>query len=154
MNVNVRAGRENDSKEISILVQSLSKKYVMATWSEKSRKTLLDSMQAENFSNLIKSGCFYFVAEYEGVVVGVIGVKDHHHLNHLFVSEQFHGRGIARLLWNRLKEACLADGSQDDFTVNSSEYAEVIYKKLGFVAQSGVQEKNGVVFIPMKFELK
>jgi predicted GNAT family N-acyltransferase len=49
-------------------------------------------------------------------------------------------------------DACLSRGDPGEFTVNSSEYARGVYEKLGFVALSGPEEKNGVVYIPMKLE--
>lgn len=35
-------------------------------------------------------------------------------------------------------------------TVNSSPYAVEIYKRLGFVSTDVMQEKDGIIFIPMK----
>jgi predicted GNAT family N-acyltransferase len=39
-------------------------------------------------------------------------------------------------------------------TVNSSFYGEKIYKKLGFIKTEEAQEKNGIKYIPMKYEIK
>ena len=68
----------------------------------------------------------------------------------LFVSEDHHRKGIARHLCNIAKETSIASGNVDGFTVNSSTHAKIVYDKLGFVAHSGPQNRNGIVTIPMK----
>ena len=72
----------------------------------------------------------------------------------MFVAERYHRKGIAKKLWQRAMEECLLEGNPGEFTVNSSSYARGVYKQLGFVAQSGPQEKNEVMFFPMKLIIK
>ena len=107
-------------------------------------------MTADAISQNMQSGYSYHVAEFKGLIKGVVAVRDNTHLYHLFVAEQFHRKGIAKKLWQHAMKECLRDGNTGEFTVNSSAYALGVYRKLGFVAQSGPQEKNGVVFYPMK----
>lgn len=102
----------------------------------------------------IQSVYMYHVAETGHGLVGVVGVKDNNHLYHLFVAEQYQHQGIARKLWRVAMQACLDKGNPGEFTVNSSSYARGVYKKLGFVEQSGPREKGGVVFFPMKLSSK
>ena len=101
----------------------------------------------------MQNGFRYHVAEFNNQVVGVIGIKNNNHLYHLFVSEAHHKKGIGRLLWAVARDACIAAGNSETFIVNSSRYAQDFYKKLGFVAQSEPQERNGVVSIPMRFSV-
>ena len=81
-----------------------------------------------------------------------MGIRDNSHLYHLFVAEKYQRKGIAKKLWQLAMDACLSRGSTGEFTVNSSEYARGVYEQLGFIALSGPEEKNGVVYIPMKLE--
>lgn len=102
---------------------------------------------------LMQDGYRYHVAVVEDSVVGVIAMRDNRHLYSLFVAEEYQRQGIARKLWQVAKEACLGNGNDGEFTVNSSEYAQEVYKRLGFVAQPGPRIKNGVVFYPMSLRV-
>jgi GNAT superfamily N-acetyltransferase len=87
------------------------------------------------------------------VLVGVIAVRPPCHLTLLFVDKAYHRRGVARLLW----EATLADesfvGGHDAVTVSSSLYAVEVYKRFGFVPAGREKNHNGIISVPMIYEL-
>lgn len=96
--------------------------------------------------------CFH-VAEAQGQVAGVVGVRDGAHLFTLFVAEDFQGQGLGRRLWELARAECLAAGNPGAFTVNSSKYAVPVYERFGFVVAGPVQSRSGVLFVPMKMTL-
>jgi len=147
----IRVAVPEDSENISKLICRLVEKFIASEFSSQGREFLLSTMTADAINQNMQSGYRYHVAEIDGLLMGVVAVRDNAHLYHLFVAEQFHRQGIAKKLWHFAMQQCQRDGNTGEFTVNSSAYALGIYKKLGFVAQSGPQEKNGVVFYPMKF---
>ena len=100
----------------------------------------------------MQAGYRYHVAEVDGQLVGVVGVRNNAHLFHLFVAELYQRQGIASNLWNVAMQACLDAGNPGKFTVNSSRYALGVYEKLGFVACSSPQEVNGIIFYPMNLQ--
>jgi ribosomal protein S18 acetylase RimI-like enzyme len=146
----IRVAVPEDSESISRLICELVDKYIAKEFSSQGREFLLSTMTADVISRNMQSGYRYHVAEISGLLAGVVAVRDNAHLYHLFVAEQFHRKGIAKKLWQLAMNECLRDGNTGEFTVNSSAYALGVYKRLGFIAQSGPQEKNGVVFYPMK----
>ena len=146
----IRAALPEDSESISKLICGLVEKFIAVDFSSQGREFLLRTITADVISQNMQSGYRYHVAETKGLITGVVSVKGNAHLYHLFVAEQFHRKGIAKKLWQHAMNECLSDGNSGEFTVNSSSYALGVYKKLGFVAQSGPKEKNGVVFYPMK----
>ena len=146
----IRAAIPDDSENISKLICVLVEKFIATEFSSKGRVFLLSTMTADAIRQSMQSGYRYHVAEIKGLLAGVVAVKGNAHLYHLFVAEQFHRKGIAKKLWQLAMKECLHDGNTGEFTVNSSAYALGVYKKLGFVAQPGPKEKNGVVFYPMK----
>jgi len=148
----IRVASTDDSESISALVSEQSVKHIIHEFTPDGADHLLASMSPDSIRKYIQSGYFYHVAEMDGRIIGVVGVKDNSHLYHLFVAEKFRRQGVARELWQVSMTSCLSRGNPGEFTVNSSRYALGVYKKLGFVAQSGPQEKNGVVFIPMKLK--
>lgn len=93
----------------------------------------------------------FLLAEAGGELAGVIAMKDHTHLYHLFVSPEFQRQGLARDLWQRVREMTGA-GEAQAFTVNSTLSAVPVYERFGFRAVSQPVEKNGVVFVPMRLE--
>lgn len=146
----IRAATAEDSVVIGNLVCRLSEKYISNDFTPEGKQTLLNSMTPAAIKSYIQSGYRYHVAEVDNQLVGVVGVKDNTHLYHLFVAEDHHRQGIASRLWQVAVKACMGDGNPGEFTVNSSIYAVGAYESLGFVAQSGPKDKNGVLFIPMK----
>ena len=150
----IRAATPKDSESISRLVCRLSAKYIAGDFSEQGEAFLFESMTPAAIRKYIQSGYRYHVAEVKEQLVGVVAVKDNSHLYHLFVAQDYQRQGIASSLWQLAKQVCLEHGNPGEFTVNSSKYAQGVYEGMGFVAQSGPQEKNGVIFIPMKLKIK
>ena len=149
----IRKALLSDAKDISELISSLSVKFIADTFSSYGREFLLGTMTPQAIKKYIQSGYRYHVAEVDGSLVGVVAVRDNKHLYHLFVAEEYQRQGIAKELWQLAMEECLNNGNAGEFTVNSSEYAQGVYRKLGFVAQPGPRIKNGVVFFPMSLHV-
>lgn len=96
----------------------------------------------------------YLVAQLDQIVAGVIAIRDHQHIQHLFVDQAFQRKGIATALWQRAKSDAIAAGNETEFTVRSSELAVPVYQRLGFVCVDGKRVKDGIAYIPMKLQLK
>lgn len=135
------------------MVRVLSRRFITPGFSLRGEKFLLDTMTPAAIRELMQKGYRYHVAEIEGSIVGVVAVRDDKHLYSLFVAQEHQRQGIASKLWGVAMEACLRNGHTGEFTVNSSEYAQEVYKSLGFVAQEGPRIKNGVVFYPMSLQV-
>lgn len=91
----------------------------------------------------------YHVAEEGGELVGCVGMMQGGHLYHLFVAESAHRRGLAMALWEVARQAAEAAGEGPAFTVNSSLSAVGFYRRMGFVEDGAVVEKDGLAFQPM-----
>ena len=83
-------------------------------------------------------------------IQGYISIKDQSHIYHLFVAEDYQGKGVAKQLWNHAR----AFTQSESFTVRSSLYAVPVYKQFGFVEAGDVGCKDGVTFMPMKLSIK
>ena len=82
-----------------------------------------------------------------GKLVGVLAMRQSQHISLFFVKEDYHRRGIGRLLFDSMRQDC----ENQTFTVNSSPYAVGFYERLGFIAESGEQITNGIRYTPMRF---
>lgn len=88
----------------------------------------------------------YWVAEHQGQLVGLAGMRAPRHVFHLFVASAFQGQGLGRRLLDRLLSD--TDPAQP-VTVNASLVAEAFYARWGFVPNGPAQLQHGVRFQPM-----
>ena len=145
----IRLATAADTDAISSLIVPLAKKYIAHEFSSEGRRQLLASMAPEAIRGFIDKGFRFHVGEEAGQVIGVVGTRDNNHLFHLFVAEEFQGRGLAFTLWQVARKACLEAGGQGEFTVNSSRNAVGYYEQLGFVREHE-DNRNGVISIAMR----
>ncbi len=80
------------------------------------------------------------------------GLTGFGHISLLFVRKQYHRRGIARALFETVKQACAESGACG-ITVNSSPYAVEVYRRLGFTPTDAGKCVNGIRYTPMKYIL-
>jgi len=105
----------------------------------------------ENY--LSQSRYHYQLAHIDGVLAGVVAMRDNTHLFHMFVPRAMHRRGMARRLWQAARDTALATGNTAGFTLNSSLYALPLYQSLGFIATGPKVEMDGIAFVPMRMAL-
>ena len=114
----------------------------------------VDNTGREEFSTqMLKSlienpDIHYFAYKQSNQIVGVIAYREPAHIVHFFVSKNHQGKGIGRCLWQHVESMMKSSGIKL-ITVNSSCYAEKIYKKMGFESVSEVIEAYGLRFIKM-----
>ena len=152
----LREANINDANAISLLISPLAEKYIIPDCTVEGAELLLSSMTTQAIENYITSGYQYIVAMSGKQVVGVIGMKEHSHLYHLFVDIKYQRQGLSTRLWETAKEKALLIGNISEFTVNSTPSAQKIYPKLGFVPlfpDRKVRIRNGVKDIPMVLKL-
>lgn len=145
MNYAIRNATVNDAEAISTLIGSLHKFFLENSTAEVSPAFLHSLSLSAVRERIASKNHVHLVAESAGEVCGVIVIRDGNHLYHLFVSEKYHGRGIARSLWNRARQMSV----EASYTVNSSLFAIPFYERLGFEVNGLVQRKDGVSFQPM-----
>ena len=108
-----------------------------------------DELLEESFKERILSDEYEpFVYVQENEIVGFIAIKNKNRLFHLFVDEKYHKKGIAKELWNYVKEHY----DVSNISVNASLYAIKTYESFGFKV-SGVQSKYlGLKYQPMSYK--
>ena len=132
-NIIIREMRENELDEVINLVLDVFMKYEAPDYSEEGinsfKEFVLDKEKIKNLKIL--------VAEVDGKIVSMIAVRNNTHITLLFTHENYHRKGIARKLFETVKNG-LEKGTT--ITVNSSPYAVEVYKKLGFVIEDAEQK--------------
>ncbi|MBP2100217.1 GNAT family N-acetyltransferase [Enterococcus rivorum] len=145
-----------EQKEFSqalVLIETTFDEFEAPDYSEEGQKEFKKFIQNENISQLIKNNQLLMWGYLKkDRLIGIVAVRPPNHIALLFVDKNYHRQGVARLLFNTAFEQIKTTTSQE-ITVNSSPYAEIAYKHLGFTKVGELQIVNGIQFIPMKKEL-
>lgn len=87
-----------------------------------------------------------------GLMVGILGVRNETHISLLFVDREYHRQGIASKLLDRMFSQVFKEYGKRRMTVNASPYAVGFYHKLGFVDTNVEQTTDGITYTPMEIE--
>lgn len=148
----IRPARVDDAPRISALILKLAPFFAsvpgasVAPW-------FAETITPTAIAGYISDSRFnYLVALVNGVLAGVVAVREATYVHHLFVALEYQRRGVAARLWWRAELDALAAGNRDGFYVRSSEYAIPVYESFGFRVVGERTEKAGIVFVPMRLE--
>ena len=120
-------------------------KYEAVNYPEDVKKTFWQAIHSQYYLNMLTA----YGAFKGDTLIGIIATRNNgEHIALFFVDGEYHKLGIGRKLFNTLLE----NNSKSKITVNSSEYAVEIYKKLGFVQTGEIQEDAGIRYVPMILE--
>lgn len=136
---------------MSSLVSALSEEFIVGEFAPEGRAYFLREHSPTAVQQRLAGDFRLYLAEDGTDLVAVAAIRGNTHLYYLFVSKPYQGTGLARRLWSRVKEDSMAQGSTGIFTVNASNYAVAAYEGLGFRRTEPAQEKNGVLYNPMRF---
>jgi GNAT superfamily N-acetyltransferase len=106
---------------------------------------------------LERAGARYLtlVGYLEGELAGMIQLRQYRHISMLFVDPVFHGRGVARSLFEAgLKSALAENPDLPSITVNSSLFAVPVYESFGFAITGLERTINGITYVPMVLEIR
>ncbi|WP_342119518.1 GNAT family N-acetyltransferase [Pseudoduganella sp. OTU4001] len=151
--ITLRPGAADDASAISALILSLQP-YLTIEPDGAGAEEFLVTLQPDIIRRNLQAENYSYHLAYDGeVLAGVAAVRDNTHLFSLYVGSAWHGQGIARRLWHVVRDEALARGNPGRFTVNSSAFAESMYRHLGFVPTGPMAEMHGLRFIPMRLDL-
>lgn len=108
-----------------------------------------DELLEESFKERILSDEYeHFVYVEENEILGFIAIENKNRLFHLFVDKKHHKKGIAKELWNYVKEHY----DISNMSVNASLYAIKTYESFGFVEEGEESEYLGLKYQPMSYK--
>jgi ribosomal protein S18 acetylase RimI-like enzyme len=147
----IRPATPADANAIAELIRGASEGSFLPEFPESGRLRFLSDHTSEAMTTRLRSGEFqYDLAEVNGLLVGVVGVRRKSHLFSLFVAAEMQKQGLGRLLWAHAKARAVGSGKATEFTVNSSKNAVAIYERFGFVVEGSVVDSRGVLYVPMR----
>ena len=144
----------DDLKPALELVNKVFTEFVAIDYSEQGNATFTSYLENkyEEVAADIHSGNKKLWGYYkDGEIVGVIGTRNTTHISLMFVDKNYHRQGIATQLLNTVISNIIINLDNKEITVNSSPYAVKVYEHLGFTKTAEQQEKDGIIFVPMKY---
>ena len=91
-----------------------------------------------------------FCAYDKDKLIGMISLRNETHISLLFVDEDYHMRGVGRMLMKYLCDYVLKEEGYNKLTVNAAPYAIGFYHKLGFYDTGDPQISEGITYTPME----
>ncbi|RFF27458.1 MULTISPECIES: GNAT family N-acetyltransferase [unclassified Wenzhouxiangella] len=146
----IRRAVVGDAGAISQLLTELTRRYVLPDLSEAGGRFFLAELAPERMLERFESGFEFHVAETDRALAGVVAMSTPTHVYYLFVDTPFQRRGLARQLLFEATNPWRESPAPAPLTVNASRYATEAYRKMGFGATAGQQEKHGVAYYPMQ----
>jgi GNAT superfamily N-acetyltransferase len=148
--IEFRPARSDDAPAISALLARFSPDVVVNA-DGSGAEEYLEAVSASAEAGYIADPRYTFLVACPGSeLAGVIALRDHSHLFHLFVAPEHQRCGIATRLWELARAA--APGKIAVFTVNSTLSALPVYERFGFVRTGPVTEAHGIRFVPMRLK--
>lgn len=143
-----------DGQEIAVseMVWDVFSEFEAPDYSEEGINTFRKFIDSQRLANEISNNrCKVYCCYDKDDLVGTLAFRDITHIALLFVKKSHHKRGIAKeLLGRAIKDIKRNNPNVEMLTVNSSPYAVEIYRRLGFNPTDNMQEKDGILFMPMK----
>jgi GNAT superfamily N-acetyltransferase len=150
MTITLRFATPDDAAAISALIVDLQPFLTIAP-DGAGAEQFMASIQPEVIAANVRAENYRYQLAHEGATLaGVVAVRDNTHLFNLYVAREFHGQGLGRRLWQAARDDAIQRGNRGSFTVNSSAYAEQVYRRWGFAPAAPAQELHGLRFIPMR----
>lgn len=153
-NLTLRYQAFEDGQEhiVSEMIWDVFCEFEVPDYSENGIKTFKELIDPERLRIQIKGNNFKMYCCFDrDVLAGILAFREVTHISLLFVRKSHQRRGIAKkLLEIAVTDIFELNPAVKELTVNSSPYAVEIYKRLGFVSTDVMQEKDGIIFMPMK----
>ncbi len=153
-NIIYKEAEQKDVDSIFLLIKDSFDKYVAVDYSEEGIKEFYRHINPANLLMRINEGYFTCIATYNDKIIGIIQLRDLHHISLFFTAQEWQGKGIGKELLKRTIEKCRElNKDVKVISVNASPFSVEIYGKLGFKRQKFEQCINGIRFTPMELIL-
>lgn len=144
--------KEGFEKTVSEMIWEVFEEFEAPEYGETGIRIFKEFIDPLRLVNEVRKNTLRLICCFEGeTLVGVLALRNLSHISLLFVKKSHHRKGIAKGLLNQALEHIAAlSPCKNELTVNSSPYAVDIYKRMGFFPIDEMQEKDGIIYLPMK----
>jgi ribosomal protein S18 acetylase RimI-like enzyme len=142
-----------DEHKVCDLVLRVFDGFVAPDYCEEGINEFKSYITVEGLKKRSKEDHFFLLARHAGKIVGMIDIREYHHISLFFVDIAFQNKGIGKALFQKAAAVSKNRGWElNQFSVNSSPYAVQIYEKMGFKKTDDEQIKKGMRFFPMSLK--
>lgn len=150
MDWNIETIKIDELKETLELVKRVFDEFEAPYYSQEGIENFYKFIDFDNMKKVLNENYKMYVAKKENEIIGMIAFRDNSHIALLFVDKEYHKKGIARKLFEKVKKYCIENNKNlEIITVNSSPYGVGFYEKVGFIKTSEEQIVDGIRFTPM-----
>jgi len=145
----------DEINHISNMINNVFDEFVGKDYSEEGNKAFKDYVKPQNILNRLNGkNSRFLTARHGDEIIGILEIKNKDHISLFFVKKEFLGKGIGKKLFRYYLRIIKNEHfGIKTITVNSSIYAEKVYSKLGFKRVNEIQEKDGIKYIPMEYQV-
>lgn len=148
--VKIRRATVADAERISDLLCAVALQFIVDEFHGMGRARYLQQLAPKALAKRLADKEFRFVVAEDGdAMVGVAALQGNWHLYHLVVARDYQRGGLARRLWQLLRDEVLSADPPRSFKANVPRYAIGAYTRLGFKADGVMRDEKGVRFLPM-----
>ena len=151
--IEYREAAVQDGDAISDLIMESQRLFCFHEYTPEGQELMAEVCGRKALKHYLERGDVYFVAESDGKIIGVAGIRDNEHLAHNFVEANWHRQGISKRLWELASGECLRRGNPGSFDLRASTYAIPVYLKWGFVQTGPTDQEYGITSTPMKLDM-
>ena len=149
----VRAIKVNEWEEAMQLAWDTFLIYEAPEYTKEGIKSFKNFVRDPILKQLFLEGKYQTLAAFcNGLMVGILGVRNETHISLLFVDREYHRQGIASKLLDRMFTQVDKQYGKRKMTVNAAPYAVGFYHKLGFVDTDCEQTTDGITYTPMEID--
>ena len=142
-----------DEHKVCDLVLRVFDSFVAPSYCEEGINEFKSNITVEKLKKRSEENHFILLARHADKIVGMIDIRENHHISLFFVDIAFQNKKIGKTLFRKAVTLCRGRGSElNQISVNSSPYAVPIYEKMGFRKTDDEQIKNGMRFFPMSLK--
>jgi len=153
--VKIRRATVADAERISALLREVALQFIVDEFSGTGRARYLQQLAPKATAKRLADKDFRcLVAEDGAAMVRVAVLQGNWRLYHLAVARACQRGGLARRLWQILRDEVLSVDPPRSFKANVPRYAISAYTRLGFKADGEMREEKGVRFQPMTCPVK
>jgi len=152
--ITIRKAIATDAAKVSELIYSHMHLFLVDPDGAGAENFLQKSTPAGLADFMLQLNINYLIGEYEGVFCGAVAVRNHSHLQHLYIVPAYQRRGLGKYLLETARDQAIAEGNLGEFTVNAVLSAIPFYKRMGFEAVGEVSLAGGLRFQPMRLSIQ
>ncbi|MBQ8527344.1 MAG: GNAT family N-acetyltransferase [Lachnospiraceae bacterium] len=149
--IEIRYLRPEEWDDAMALAWKIFLRFEAGEYTEEGIRGFLDLISDERLKRLFEFGEYPVYAAFDGQkMIGMISLRNINHISLLFVSDDYHRRGIGKSLIEAMKKHVRRDGRKDTVTVNAAPFAVEFYHAVGFIDTGDETTQNGIIFTPME----